>query len=268
MPSPPAAVSSCHHRAPRRRWPSSSSVTSTDLVRRSRTGSARQPGGRSVQVPAVRAQRVDRSPAGQDLERGQAQVVHRVAPASSSGGRRRRTGPPDPRRCSMLRQQAGRVDAALARPVSRARLPPARRRGRGDRRVLAAQQLARLGRPRHQLAVEDQPVGVRARPRARPRRWRATDPVEQRALRSPDRRRTRARCGCRSRRHRPARRRTAGPRRRGPGRRRRPPASPCASPRRPPRRTPAARKAAKASLGCSSSPARPGVAVGDIVGGR
>ena len=248
MPSPPVSVSSlpparCLARSARvvverRRTLGRSSATVDPSVRRASRA-------QRLHVPDVVAVGVDPALARQQMKRRDLEVVDRRAPASSSGGRRRRYA----RYALAARAIAGRQHrvrprSALCSAASSAATASAERaapRPQADGRILACAAAPGLGRPRHQLGVEAQPVGRQFVPESGARR---SPP----AIRSSTRLQVAASlkngrpCGCRSR-HEPS---PATPKRvaaaaSSRAQRRRPRASPCASPSQTTRSTPSLR---------------------------
>ncbi len=115
----------------------------------------------------------------EDLEGSEVYAVQAVRrPAVAPVGVRERGGVrgPSPLAC----QQVGHVDTACRRALQRGqRAREHRCRGGTDGRVLRAQQTRRLQRPRHQLGVQQQPVGLERVPQAG-RADRRPQPVEDR----------------------------------------------------------------------------------------
>ena len=215
------------------------------------------------------AQRVDLALAGQDLERGQLQVVQRDhRPAVLAGRRRRSRRPCRPAR-SMWLQQVGDVDASLAGRLERRRArraPPGAAAAptgaywrRSSSSALADQGSSSQSSTSHSVpSSSHSPAGVDA----------GADALEERRLERGVGEEGPAGPGVDGAR-RPA---DSMPNRAGPPTASRQTTTTARDPMcfssHTTRSTPAARKAANASWGCSSSPSRSDVAVGDMVGGR
>ena len=104
----------------------------------------------------------------QQVERRELQVGERLdRPAVVAVGGDVRARPCLARsRIALEQRRRRRRRAPPPAPAPRRPRRSAAGRGRADRRVLLPQQLLRLGRPRHQLAVEADPVGLELVPEA------------------------------------------------------------------------------------------------------
>ena len=161
MPSPPPAVRSSHHATAAASLAGSSRSTSMLAGRAERVGVGGGEPAAMLMCQGCGSSACTSPFGGEHLERREREAVEPVdRPAVAAV----RVDEPLGHRRAVRRRAAASgarvVDASGRRRRARRARPRKRRgRGRADRRVLRAQQLLGLGRPRQQLAVEHEPVG-------------------------------------------------------------------------------------------------------------